>query len=64
MRNIYRDIVASPEFEAASHQMAQAGFPAVAIIEAITDEQDFREFSPEEVERARDAIRTVVARQF
>ena len=64
MRQVYRDIVNSPDFEAASHQMAQAGFPQVAIIEAITEEQDFREFSPEEIERAEDAIRTVVARQF
>ena len=64
MRNIYTNIVNSPEFEAAAYQMQQAGFPAVAIIEAISEEQDFRDFDPEEIERAEDAIRTVVARHF
>ena len=64
MKHTYRSIAASPEFHAAAYQMSEASFPEVAIIAAITDEQDFREYSEEEEFRVRDAIRTVVKRFF
>ena len=60
----YRSIVSSPEFHACAYQMAQASFTEASIIEAITREQDFREYTTEQIEQITEGIKSVVARNF